>query len=386
MLTIITFVIVLGVLVFVHEFGHFLAAKKQGIGVEEFGFGFPPRIFGVQKKQQGGWQIIKGREALEENAPTVYSLNWIPLGGFVKIKGESGEKEREKDSFASRGVGQRVLVIVMGVVFNLLLAVLLISFGYLVGMPQAVDENISKYARVSEKRIEVLAVVPDSPAEKAGIKEGDAIESINGQKDLTVKSFQNLVAENIDKEVNVALRRQNEVKELRLTPIVLKETQKPGLGVGLAQVGVVSYPWWLALPKGAVMTGTLTKAILQAFGALIHDLALSEKIAMEVAGPVGIAVMTGQAVRLGLIYLLQFVAILSINLAIINILPLPALDGGRLLFLLIEKIRRRPVGYKIELVVHNLGFILLLALVVLITYRDLARYWGTIGGWLQKLI
>jgi len=386
-MTLIIFIIVLGILVFVHESGHFLAAKKQGIGVEEFGFGFPPRLVGLQRDSvTGKRRLVWGAKEIGKNEPTVYSLNWIPFGGFVRIKGESGEAANDPDSFVSKSVGRRALVIAMGVIGNIILTAVLLSIGLYVGMPQAIDDQISSYARVRDHRILALNVLPDSPAEQAGIKAADELFKINGQEVASGQQFKDFVNQNVSKEITVTIKRQGQAQDIAVTPVVLKETGKGGIGVGMAEVATVSYPAWLAVPKGIQMTGYLTKAIVVAFGVLLRDLVLGRPVAMDVAGPVGIAVMTGEAARLGWVYLLQFVALLSANLAVINALPLPALDGGRFLFLLIEKFRGRPVGHKVEAIIHNTGFALLLLLVVLVTYHDLARYSGPVVQWASKLV
>lgn len=386
MITLLIFIVVLGLLVFVHEFGHFITAKWRGVGVEEFGFGFPPRMIGLQRQNGGRWKIIWGKKEVEDKKETVYSLNLIPVGGFVKIKGENGEQAEEKDSFAAHRAWERALIIAMGVIANTLLTIVLISFGFAIGLPQVIDANVSSYAKVSGKHIEIMSVLPNSPAEKSGIKVGDIIVSVDNQPALTVDGVKEVMNQKVNKEVKISLRRQGAVVKVESTPEILAETKTAGVGIGLAEIGKVRYPVWLAVPKGVMMTGFITKEIFKAFGGVIHDLILGKKVGVELAGPVGIAVLTGQAVKMGWIYLLQFMAILSINLAIINILPFPALDGGRLLFILLEKIRRRPVSQRLEAIIHNSGFVLLLFLVILVTYHDLARYSGRIGAWLVKLV
>lgn len=385
MMTVLIFIVVLGILVFVHEFGHFMTAKWRGVGVEEFGFGFPPRLVGLQR-QNGHWKIIWGKVEAEDKKETVYSLNLIPVGGFVKIKGENGEQSEEKDSFAAHRAWERALIIAMGVIANTLLTIVLISIGFAVGLPQVIDQGISSYAKVSDKHIEILSVLSGSSAEKSGLKIGDTIVAINSQPTATVAAVKELMSQNVNKAVEISIERQGAEVKVEATPEILAETKTAGVGIALAEIGQVRYPLWLALPKGVMMTGSLIKAIFQSFGSMIHDLVLGKKVGVELAGPVGIAVMTGEAARMGWIYLLQFVSLLSINLAIINILPFPALDGGRLLFILLEKIRRRPVSQRLEVIIHNSGFVLLLFLVILVTYHDLARYSGRIGAWLVKLI
>lgn len=363
--TIIIFVAVLSLLVFVHELGHFLTAKRAGIRVDEFGFGFPPRMIGVRKGN------------------TIYSINWIPLGGFVKIKGETGESSRDKDSFANKPAHVRALVLCAGVIMNVLLAWVLLSAGYLIGMPQVV-EDLSPHARVADQKVQVVQVLKDSPADKAGFEIGDAVVALGGQPVASPEDIRAYAESREGQTVRVTLRRKTELVEKDLMPAVIKETGKPGLGVALVNTGMVSYPFWLAPVQGAIATWTFTVEILGAFGGLIRDLFVQQKVTVEFSGPVGIAVLTSEVAKLGVRYLMQFTALLSLNLAIINILPFPALDGGRVLFLIIEKLRGHAVSRKIEVAAHNLGFMLLMLLVLVVTYRDVVKFGGRFTAGLSR--
>jgi len=221
----------------------------------------------------------------------------------------------------------------------------------------------------------IINLVQDkTPATEAGIQLGDGVISVNGEAIKTVEQLQNLMNTNTGKEVAVELKRGGENLTVKITPRYSDELKRGVIGVGLVQTGTVSYPWHLAIYRGTVMTGSLVKEILWAFGGIFRDLFMGHKPAVDVSGPVGIAVMTGQVAAMGWVYLLQFIALLSVNLAIINFLPFPALDGGRILFLIIEAIRRRPINQKIENAVHNIGFALLMILVLLVTYRDVVHF------------
>lgn len=374
LLTIFTFIIILGLLIFVHEGGHFFAAKKAGIKIEEFGFGFPPRLLGLRFLNKK-YQIIWGRKVKAEDSPTtIYSVNLIPLGGFVKIKGEQGEKENEKDSFSSRKIRTRGLVIFSGVLMNFLLCFLLLSIGFSMGTPTVLGEKEEAEAR--DIKIQVLSLIKDSPAFKAGIEVGDHILEVDGKNFKNIEELQKYITAHKDEKVSLKILRGQSMFKKEIIPEVLPSSQeKAVLGVGLVKTGILSYPWYEAILRGAKTTGFLLIAILKALGGIFKDLLTQGKVEAEVAGPVGIAVLTGQVVNLGFIYVLQFAALLSLNLGIINILPFPALDGGRILFLIIEKIRGKRVDQKIENLIHNIGFALLIALVILVTYRDVAR-WG----------
>lgn len=363
--TIIIFTAVLSLLVFVHEFGHFITAKRAGIRVDEFGFGFPPRAFGVKRGQ------------------TIYSINWIPLGGFVKIKGEAGEFSRDKDSFANKSAWTRGLVLTAGVIMNVLLAWFLLSVGYVIGMPQVI-EDLSPYAKVADRKVQIVSVLKDSPAQRAGLEAGDAVVAIGGVAVAQPDDLRTFTANREGQTVRVTLRRKEETLDKDVTLALIKETGKPGMGVALVSTGFVSYPLWLAPVQGGVATWAFTKEIFGAFFGLIADLFRQQKVSVEFSGPVGIAILTSEVAKLGLRYLLQFTALLSLNLAVINILPIPALDGGRMLFLVIERLRGHAVSRKIETMAHNIGFALLMLLVLFVTFHDVAKFgdriWAGLSG------
>jgi len=365
--TLIVFILILGLLVFVHEFGHFITAKKMGVRVEEFGFGFPPRIFGLKRGE------------------TIYSLNWIPLGGFVKIKGEQGEYKEDEDSFAHKKIWQRGLILTSGVLMNFILTVILLSVGYFIGLPQDVSEE-PKGAKIKDIQIEIMSVLKNSPAERAGLQVGDIIVSLDGQVFNQAEELRDYTANREGQTLILRIKRNGEILKKEIEPERLKGIERAVLGIGMIRTGIVSYPWYLALFKGLESTLYLVKEIFIALYDLIKNLIMAKGITMEVAGPVGIAVLTGKAARMGFIYLLQFTALLSINLAIINFVPFPALDGGRFLFLIIEKIRRKPISQKIESIIHTIGFSLLMLLVIVVTYKDITRYSDIFISLLKKLL
>jgi len=354
-LTIIIFLAVLSILVFVHEAGHFCMAKKMGIGVEEFGFGFPPRFFGIKR------------------GDTLYSVNWIPLGGFVKLKGESGESHAS-DAFASKSIPRRLLVLCAGVIMNLILAATLFTIGFGIGVPQEVGATLPYGAVARDRKIEVVEVLEPSPAAMAGIVSGDVILAVEGRGVTDGNLFRTFMAERLSRDTAITVRRAGKDVTVRATPIRLEETGKPGIGIGLFESATVSYPWYLAPYAGVRATVVYSYEILKAFGGLIVSLVSTGKPGVDVSGPVGIAVVTGQVAKLGFIYLLQFVAMLSLNLAMINILPIPALDGGRVFFLGVELVRRgKAVSANVEGLVHQIGFALLLVLVAVVTFQDVSH-------------
>lgn len=383
LLTIIIFIAVLSVLVFAHELGHFVTARRLGVRADEFGFGFPPRAIGFYKNRAGRWRTVIGSrtyQSLENSsntaqvpAPgsTIYSINWLPIGGFVKIKGENDNGDNDPDSFASKKIWQRVLILSAGVLMNVVLAWFLLAIGYMIGLPQS-TADIGPRARVSEARIAIIDVRADSPASLAGLQSGDFVLSVDGVAVALEQDMQDLIASRAGEEVALQISRNGEEQTLLVSPEEV-ESGRAVIGVGIMAAGTVSYPFFPALIEGAKTTGWLLKEIVLAFVGLIKNLVSGQSVSEEFAGPVGIANITGQAARLGFVYLLQFTALLSLNLAIINILPFPALDGGRILFLLIEKVKGKPVRRDIEAIAHNLGFILLIALIIFITYKDITR-------------
>lgn len=374
--TLIIFILVLGLLVFVHEFGHFITAKKCGAKVEEFGFGFPPRLGGIVKVD-GKWKFVGKSKPTDKNFKnTIYSLNWIPLGGFVKIKGEAGEGENDPDSFVNKKIWQRAIILFAGVGMNVVLTAVLLSIGFGIGLPAVISDEMPTTARVRDAEIQIITVVEDSPSEKAGIIAGDTILSIDNIVFENLTEFSDYTSSKENSALSVKIKRNEQELTKEITPAYLTEYDKVGLGVGTAQVGIVSYPWYIAPWEGTKETGYFLKEILFAFGGLFKNLVQTGNVGIDISGPVGIAVITGQAARLGIMYLLQFTAILSLNLAIINFFPFPALDGGRFIFLIIEGLRGKPVNRKIENIIHNIGFTLLLLLVVLVTYRDFTRFGG----------
>jgi len=381
--TIIIFIVILSILVFVHELGHFVMARKFGVKVSEFGIGFPPRVWGIYKDKNGKWKNVWGTkktEELKDMSDTLYSINIVPLGGFVAIKGENGQTEDEvargiidEDNFIKRPIWQRSFILSAGVTMNVLLATILFSIGFMIGLPQVInDENIAR-AKVKDRRIQITEILSGSPADIAGIKRGDIVLSINNTKFLKETELQDFVNKNIGKELDYNIKRGSEEFVIQATPEILKETGKGGVGVAIAETAIVKYPWYSAIVQGFLTTIFLIWAIVVAFFELIKNLITGAGLSAEIAGPVGIATVTGEMADLGFIYLMQFTALLSVNLAVVNFLPFPALDGGRILFLIIEKIKGKPVKREIEATLHYVGFALLIVLIILVTFKDISN-------------
>lgn len=355
-ITILVFVLILGVLVFVHELGHFIFAKRAGVKVEEFGFGFPPRIIGKKYKD------------------TIYSINAIPLGGFVKIFGEGGEGTEKKDSFASRSAWQRFTILAAGVLFNLIFAVLILSIYFWLGGPTIVTEP-TEYTDSSKVTFETMVweADKDSPADSAGIIQGDVILEINGQEVKDFSVVQNTVKSNPNQKINLKIRRESEDKNFEIT---LADKNSQGfLGIkAIENYTSARYPWWKVPYIAAAETVKIIWAIIAILGLYLKNLIFKAQAPTDLAGPIGIFILTREIIKLGLQEVLRFIALLSINLAIINILPLPALDGGRILFIIIEKIRGRRVTPRIENLTHSIGFAALILLIILISWHDVIKF------------
>ena len=361
----ILFIIVLGALIFVHELGHFLVAKKCGMRVDEFGLGFPPRVFG------------------KKIGETTYSINWIPFGGFVKIFGENPAVNPEAEplptdetrNFGKKNRGWQAAVLVAGVTFNIIFAWLLIAVSFVSGFPAPVGyyQNVS----VENPRLILTQVLTDSPAAKAGLQVGDAIVSITAAADsilnLTAESVSDFMNQHEGQEVSIVYERSDIRSEVKLTPITGIASGRAAVGVGLDLIGTVELPFFRALWESAKTTGILLVEITRGLGKFFYNAFTFRADFSEVTGPVGIVNLVGAAARLGLANLLGFTAFISLNLAVINLLPIPALDGGRLVFVAIEAIRRRPLNPKIVNYLNGAGFALLLILMLVITYKDVIK-------------
>lgn len=365
--TIIIFLIILSVLVIAHEAGHYLTAKYFGVQVEEFGLGFPPRA----------------KTLFTTNDGVKWTLNWLPFGGFVKLKGENGGLSGEPNSFGHKAPWKRIVVLSAGVAMNFILAFVLLSIGFAVGWPQDLTDAKIAEKNIKEKQIMIVYVEPGSPAENADLKRGDAIQSVDSVSYSDLPALQTFIEEHNGEDMEIEILRDKTTFTKYISPQKIKfhlnedkngETvEKIGIGVGLGVFGVVRYPITEAVSIGARNTVVFTGKIINAFYGLIRDIIFKRSVSQNIGGPVMIAAITNRAAQLGFIYLIQLVALLSLNLAIINILPIPALDGGRILFVIIEKLKGGAVSASIETWFHMIGFWLLIALTALITARDVIR-------------
>lgn len=358
LIAIIAIIAVLSLAIYVHELGHFWAARKTGTKVEEFGFGYPPRIFGIKKGE------------------TLYSINWIPFGGFVKIKGAEGESDKkpDQDSFLVKKIWQRAFIMYAGVMMNVVLAIVLFSITFMTGSPGYVSDDIDPSAVVSDNKIQILSVEEGYPAKEAGLEVGSVIVSIDGQELANIDQLNDYNRNRANQLITLEIEDGNELQSIQL---VLKENEDRGvMGVSLIEVGLIKYPFFSAIWLGIKSTFTYIALIFIFIFNLFKGLLMGQSVAGEVTGPIGVAFLTSRVVKLGFNYLVQFTAIISVNLAVLNILPIPALDGSRLMFLLIEKIRKKRVSAKFEGMFHTVGFGLLIVLSVFVAFQDWRKFFG----------
>ncbi|AKM82002.1 TPA: hypothetical protein DD449_02895 [Candidatus Berkelbacteria bacterium] len=348
-LTIIVFIAILGLLIFVHEAGHFLVAKLAKVKVEEFAFGFPPRLFTVKRGE------------------TNYSINAIPLGGYVKLFGEEGQSHAA-NSFMGKTVLQRIAIVVAGVVMNFVLAIILMAIGFMIGMTPLVSDPATM-AGQKDSKVMIAYVQKDSPAEKAGITNGTILNGFDSTTDL-----QKYTQEHIGQSVVFSTEKQNQSKDLNVT---LSADKEAPLGVGIISITKVKQGFFQAFGTSVKETGLVIKTFFVFIYDILRNIFTTGHTGPEgesVSGPVGLFNFTSEAIKIGWIYVLQLVILLSINLGIINILPFPALDGGKVLFLALEGIfRKKVIRQEVENWIHMIGFALLIILMIAITYRDIIR-------------
>jgi regulator of sigma E protease len=365
-MSILIFLAVLFVLVLVHELGHFAMAKWTGMRVDEFGIGFPPKLFGITRGE------------------TEYSFNLFPIGGFVKIFGEDSlvEDEVKRDysnrSFISKSKRVQAGVLVAGVAMNVLFAWVIAAFAFGIGVQSAVPEEEAK----ETAKLTITQVLPDSPAERAGLPSGAIIKAVSGGTaelfSLTPSSFSNFIEAHANQPITIAYLYKDELRMSELRPetgIIENAQNQPAVGVTLALVDVVSRPIVTAMADAFMYVANGLRDITAGIGKLLYQAVKLEADFSQVAGPVGIVGLVGEASEYGFTSLLMFTAFISLNLAVINILPFPALDGGRLLFVGIETIKGSPIRPQYVAFLNTLGFFLLIMLMVAVTWNDIIRLW-----------
>ena len=370
-MSIVIFILVIVALILVHEFGHFIAAKIAGMRVDEFGIGFPPRALTIAKK-----------------GDTSYTLNWIPFGGFVSIFGENAEAKDAKSAprrpedagraFTDKNRFAQACVLIAGVTMNMVFAYVLIVAALISGTPRALTAE--ELPRAENPVLSIAAILPGSPAERAGLQFGDSIltaKSTQGVwQEADAESFTAFMAETHGAEVDLTVKRGEKTIALTATPdqgVVAADPERFALGVSVASVGVVPLPVPEAIVEGSYLTWGSTTATAAGLYHFFAGIFTFNADLSQVSGPIGIAGAVGSASASGLGNLFALMALISINLAIINLLPIPALDGGRLLFVGIEALTRRSVPPAVVRTVHGASFIFLIGLMVVITVSDVFK-------------
>ncbi|OYV63838.1 MAG: hypothetical protein B7X03_00155 [Parcubacteria group bacterium 21-58-10] len=362
-MSVVIFIAVIVALIVVHEFGHFVVAKLSGMRVDEFGLGYPPRA-----------------AVLGKIGETTYTLNWLPFGGFVKIYGEDNDATGPR-AFSRRPHILQALVLVAGIAMNLLFAYVLITGALVAGTPRALSANELPHAQ----NLQLMAadILPGSPAASAGLLPGDAIVRATdaaGQWSATdPASFTTFISQSGGETITLEVLRNGQPQTITATPaegVVPNDPFRYALGVDVATVGVVPLSLGTALTEGAALTWSataLTAAGLWHFFSGVFTLTANLS---QVSGPVGIAGVVGSASAQGFGDLLSIMALISINLALINLIPIPALDGGRLLFVIIESVIRRPIKPRIAQSLNMVGFVFLILLMVVVTAHDIFKIVG----------
>ncbi|OGM14499.1 hypothetical protein A3A76_05865 [Candidatus Woesebacteria bacterium RIFCSPLOWO2_01_FULL_39_23] len=361
----ITFLLILSILVLVHEFGHFIAAKRAGVWVEEFGLGYPPRVYG------------------RKIGETMYSINLFPIGGFVRLHGEQTEEgiSKPKKAFFYKNKKKRFSILIAGVVMNFILAIVAFTVVYTFsGVPRETDKVI------------VSGIAKDSPAESAGIKDNDVIESVAGQEVKDIGKFIEIVETKKGEKITLGLKDKNGAeRHVEVTPRINHPDNEGPIGVAVTQTEMYFPPIWkrpfLGVYNGFQEAIFWGETIVIGLFTVIKNL-LTGVVPKDVAGPVGIFAMTSEVSKFGILAIINFLGVFSVNLAIINIVPFPALDGGRLFFLGIESLIGKKVVPKIEAAIHMAGMVVLILLIIAITIGDVRRLIsaGSLSGFLENAV
>ena len=356
------------VLMVIHEFGHFIVAKKFGVRVDEFGIGYPPRIFG------------------KKIGETIYSVNWLPLGAFVRIYGEEGGVDDYR-SFMGLKIWKRVFIVIGGVIAFWIASIILFSIVFGIGADIPIgDQDVQG---VASAQIKIISVESGSPAESAGLQAGDSLLQVQGTEIKKIKDFQDFTKNHAGEQINLKIKRGGNVFDVFLIPRVNPSAGQGAIGVALERLATLikKYPWYEAPIQGVAFTWQTTVNGVAGLYGVFANMFSGKGVPQgaELAGPLGITVFLARAVDYGPGFFLYFIGVISVFVAIFNLFPIPALDGGKLIFLAIEKIMKKPVPVKIEQNITVIFFILLISLSIFVTIRfDIPRFSDFLKSSLQK--
>ena len=344
------------VLAALHELGHFFIAKKCGVKVEEFGIGYPPRIFG------------------KKIGETVYSINLFPLGAFVKMEGEEKNIDNP-NSFSNQSIKNKILITSGGVFSFWLIAVVIFSFIFFLGYGTIIDD--SDYSNLSDFKVRILEVVELSPAEEVGLRMGDTIKKMSfGDEEifpLKINDVQFFVETHLGEKINILIERGDEEIEKSLIVRNSFPEGEGAMGIALIRTAVEKYPWYAAISQGIVRTWDSTIMVLDGYGLMIGNFFRGIPSEGGMVGPIGVFQMVAQSQEFGSIYFLSFIALISINLAVFNSLPIPLVDGGRVFFLIVEWVRRKPLSQKIQEKLDFASLVFLGVLIVWVMVKDIVN-------------
>jgi regulator of sigma E protease len=352
--------LVIGILVILivgHELGHFIVAKLSGVKVDEFGVGYPPRLFSFGKIGE-----------------TEYTLNWLPFGGFVRLFGEDGN-QKGQHSFVGASHLKQAMILFAGVFANFILGWLLFSGGFMLGMPTAVDVD------APGAKLLISGVIANSPAEESGLVVGDEILSVTstdgyGAENLSPSTVSDFIADHGGVDVTLTFLREGEVLQTTITPVhavIEEESGRPALGIALTPISQTKLPVGKALVKGGKYAVGSLRTVTVGLYRIIRDAFQGGAKIENLVGPVGLVGVVDDAAGHGLGHILGLAGFISINLAIINLIPIPALDGGRLVFVAYEAISRRKVPHIVSGILNTVGFAAIIILMLAVTYNDILR-------------
>ncbi len=365
-MTIIIFLIVLAILIFVHEFGHFVAARSFGIRVDAFALGFGPKLFAwrTSNKDASG-HIVKGE--------TEYSIRLIPFGGFVKIFGENPDDENThgpdaKRSFVNKPRWQQAVVLAAGVICNFIFAWVLYAVVFTSGVTASSGDFPQYAGYFNNDRIMITEVMPDSPASKSGLRVGDAINGFD-----SIEAVQQTIKKSDGKTIVLSYSSHGQIDNIDITPTRLSSDNGFMIGIAMEKVSDMHLPFYVSIWEGLKYTCIMIKNTIVGMASFFLTIVRGSADYSQISGPIGIAGIVGDAAGLGFTYLVMVTAIISINLGVINLVPFPALDGGRIFVVAIEALIRRRISSKFINIVNIIGFSLLMALMVLVTYKDILK-------------